>query len=451
MNFNISLRSISTFVMIAAIAVSLFYRSSAASAETENQKLQDRQNDLVIKIVIAEAVTSKNLLPEQSSQKAEEISSLFDMMGGSGDVSVIITKSIILDYLGRTDLIQKIAGIPETDPHFQTAAEYRRLYENSEVLPDNAVLFSTPAGALAEIRNLQIQGRMAESEEKNSALLTQGLHITSMLFMIAAGSLILFTGSIITFIWFMRSKPRPYFPEALSGITVTERNAMFETVIIFLFFMFPAGMLLQSVLYGRLQLQETLDPVFFQMIWIPFIFLISVFQFQASHKGAPEQYRKILYTGKKSAAFREILWGIVGFTGIFPIALIFTMITVQLSGENPGSAEHAHPLVFHLEKAPLLIFFFAAGIVPVIEEVIFRGFLFGYLRLKSGLYFSAFLSGSIFALLHPQGWIALPYLTVLGMGLAVLREYRPGIIAPVVTHSIVNGMAVIFSWLFLFS
>ena len=86
-----------------------------------------------------------------------------------------------------------------------------------------------------------------------------------------------------------------------------------------------------------------------------------------------------------------------------------------------------------------MAFILAVVIVPIVEEVIFRNFVYGFFRFRFGLGFSAFASGLFFAILHPQGLMAVPALTVLGTGLAILREHRPSILAPIVTHMVVNG------------
>jgi membrane protease YdiL (CAAX protease family) len=64
------------------------------------------------------------------------------------------------------------------------------------------------------------------------------------------------------------------------------------------------------------------------------------------------------------------------------------------------------------------------------------------LRGKYRFLFSAILTGVIFASLHPQGWMAIPALTAIGVGFSILREWRDSLIAPMVAHAINNGVLV---------
>ena len=52
------------------------------------------------------------------------------------------------------------------------------------------------------------------------------------------------------------------------------------------------------------------------------------------------------------------------------------------------------------------------------------------------------MGGFIFAVIHPQGLLAVPALTAMGFGFALLREWRDSLIAPMVAHALNNGMIV---------
>jgi membrane protease YdiL (CAAX protease family) len=75
---------------------------------------------------------------------------------------------------------------------------------------------------------------------------------------------------------------------------------------------------------------------------------------------------------------------------------------------------------------------------PVIEETMFRGALFHHFRRRWGWLISATAIASIFAIIHPQGWVAFPALYAIAMVLAALREWRGSIIAPMAAHALNN-------------
>ncbi|MEO1084927.1 MAG: CPBP family intramembrane glutamic endopeptidase [Acidobacteriota bacterium] len=86
---------------------------------------------------------------------------------------------------------------------------------------------------------------------------------------------------------------------------------------------------------------------------------------------------------------------------------------------------------------------------PVVEESLFRGVFYHYLRGRSGPVLSAFLVSLAFAAIHPQGLAGIPFLISLAMTLAFVREWRGSLIAPITVHLLHNGlvMTLLFSLL----
>lgn len=77
----------------------------------------------------------------------------------------------------------------------------------------------------------------------------------------------------------------------------------------------------------------------------------------------------------------------------------------------------------------------------------FRGALYRHLREAFGGWGKAFsvvasilVSSFLFAVIHPQGIVGVPLLAAVAIVLAILREWRSALIAPIVMHMIVNGV-----------
>jgi membrane protease YdiL (CAAX protease family) len=102
-----------------------------------------------------------------------------------------------------------------------------------------------------------------------------------------------------------------------------------------------------------------------------------------------------------------------------------------------------------LQSNPLALYGLACVFAPVLEETMFRGALFHYLRGRWGWAASAVTVSFVFAVIHPQGWIAVPALGAIALALAALREWRGSIIASMVAHSFNNFLAVTFALLLL--
>lgn len=157
--------------------------------------------------------------------------------------------------------------------------------------------------------------------------------------------------------------------------------------------------------------------------------------------------------------FKEVGSGIVGylcmlvflFVGVV-IMLICAVIAAALQGDpsmaQPGSGtQGSHPIVGMLDQADsfvgkLKLFLLAAVMAPLLEETMFRGALHRFMRHRWGFFLSALVGGIIFAVVHPQGWIAVPALTAMGMGFSLLREWRNSLIASMTAHAIHNGAIV---------
>ena len=150
-----------------------------------------------------------------------------------------------------------------------------------------------------------------------------------------------------------------------------------------------------------------------------------------------KDYRTALGWNRGKGFFREVGAGIVGYIAGLPlmvVGVIVVMILTRYAGQTP-----THPVVFDLSRSPLFIFLLASVYAPFTEETLFRGALYGYLRKSLPWVVSGIISSFIFAILHPQGWVAVPVLGVIGFNLSVIREWRGSTIAPMTAHALNNG------------
>jgi len=152
-----------------------------------------------------------------------------------------------------------------------------------------------------------------------------------------------------------------------------------------------------------------------------------------------------LYFGPVKKFFADI--GIAPFYYLaswLVIALVLAIYSVALTYFDVNISQGAHPIIPILlssndPRVPILIILLATAIAPIIEEVMFRGVLYGYLRQYLRALWAIPLSAFIFAIVHPQGAIGLVPLTAIGIMLALLREWRGSLAAPMVAHACVNG------------
>jgi membrane protease YdiL (CAAX protease family) len=159
----------------------------------------------------------------------------------------------------------------------------------------------------------------------------------------------------------------------------------------------------------------------------------------------------------------EPLIGLAGYVMTLPLLLVAVFIMLFLMGfwsilaghnseDNFGPVEQpTHPVVEPLLTGNWMMYVqivvLAAILAPIVEETMFRGVLYRHLREFSaglGVTLSVILSGLavsfVFAVIHPQGLLAVPPLMALAFGFTLLREWRGTLIPSMVAHGINNGL-----------
>jgi membrane protease YdiL (CAAX protease family) len=136
---------------------------------------------------------------------------------------------------------------------------------------------------------------------------------------------------------------------------------------------------------------------------------------------------------------REIVAGLAGYLAglvFLALGLVITALLIKLTNASPRN--WLAPMLSGNAWHVLALYGLVSVFAPVIEETMFRGALFHYLRGRWRWAISATIVTSIFALMHPQGWVAFPALGAIAMVLAALREWRGSIIAPMAAHAFNN-------------
>ena len=136
--------------------------------------------------------------------------------------------------------------------------------------------------------------------------------------------------------------------------------------------------------------------------------------------------------------------GIVGFGVVVALLVIALSVLGQLGIERIVPLAPQAPVEVFLEtRNPLTfaIYFLLVGIAaPVIEELIFRGFVYAGLRRIMTVPTAALASALVFAAVHiavPVG--SLLAITLIGVVLAYLYERSGSLIAPMITHAMYNS------------
>jgi membrane protease YdiL (CAAX protease family) len=163
----------------------------------------------------------------------------------------------------------------------------------------------------------------------------------------------------------------------------------------------------------------------------------------------------------RGGVWTEVLCAPLGYAMTLPLLAVGVLLTfllllidTALAGPAPPLAPAggpAHPIIVELAGGNLLliaqILLIGSVAAPIVEETMFRGVLYRHLRdASAGVGFivsvliGTLVNSFVFAIIHPQGWVAVPALMSLAIGFTLVREWRGSLIAAMVMHGLSNGI-----------
>jgi membrane protease YdiL (CAAX protease family) len=169
-----------------------------------------------------------------------------------------------------------------------------------------------------------------------------------------------------------------------------------------------------------------------------------------------------LHTGKWGIF--EPLLGVGVYAAGLPLVVLGGLVTFVLIllrdrlgwGPDPfgPSGNPSHPVVGIAAQGGWLLyvqlFFTAAVAAPIVEEIMFRGVFYQHLREGSrrlggilSVLVSTLWCSFLFAVIHPQGILAVPILAALALAFNLAREWRGSLLPSMVAHGINNSLAIL--------
>lgn len=142
---------------------------------------------------------------------------------------------------------------------------------------------------------------------------------------------------------------------------------------------------------------------------------------------------------------KDAFFGLLSYlTSILPLLILLSVYSLLLVKLGVNVEQGAHPVVPIVAsskdpKVIWLIIVLAVVVAPIIEEIMFRGAFYSWLRARYSAAISIAVSAIVFAAIHPQGAIGILPLGFIGMVLALIREYRGNITACIFAHACFNG------------
>lgn len=156
---------------------------------------------------------------------------------------------------------------------------------------------------------------------------------------------------------------------------------------------------------------------------------------------------------QKGIGLRHIKWRDLGYTliGVLAYFGVYTVVLTLINSFVQVNASQTQELGFnHVVGTTNLMLTFASLVIlpPIVEEIMFRGFLYGGLRKRLHVIPAVLITSLIFALPHSAEsgdgsvlWIAAIDTFSLSLVLCYLREKTGAIYAGIGLHAIKNGIA----------
>lgn len=288
--------------------------------------------------------------------------------------------------------------------------------------------------------DLALSAGMADTEPARAAVLSRALR--TVVTLVSAVVLVGIVGVIGLVLLILATVKRSkgglrdrYHPPAAGGSVYLETFAIFLAGFLLLI---PLGALIENIAPGAGDL----------VTWL--LLLVPLWPLARGTPWSKHRYAMGWHGG--SGVAREVGAGLLGYIAGLPIFGLGVMLTLIFAfadslirkalGMHEGGPL-SHPIVQEIAQggvwAKVKLISLAVIWAPLVEESMFRGALYHHMRGGLRPLVSGLIVGFVFAVIHPQGIVAVPALMALAVVFALMREWRGSIIAPITAHALHNG------------
>lgn len=212
---------------------------------------------------------------------------------------------------------------------------------------------------------------------------------------------------------------------------------------LFLLILFNGEIIVVGLKAERTLTEPASLVVYMAAVFVPMLFLWSWLR----ESGSPSGILRF-----RGSLGRQLGAALMGFGIYLPVMLLSLLLTILLAPALPS--EQTNPIAEQplSEMNAWMLFWIvlqAVVLAPLVEEVLFRGVLFQVLWQRTGrVWLSAFASGFLFGVIHPQFLGGILVVTVLGVILAMVYAHTRSLLPCMLIHALNNGMALLAFWAF---
>lgn len=145
--------------------------------------------------------------------------------------------------------------------------------------------------------------------------------------------------------------------------------------------------------------------------------------------------------------FEKRYWkSIVGWTIILIVTSVVLVIVMDILFNVGTENAKTKSIQSQLSLFSVGIAFLSAAVIsPLYEEILYRGFLYRFLRSKFGVRIALFISSTVFMLVHIPTYNTLPVNFISGLIFAWTYEKSGSILPAILIHGFFNGIAVLLT------
>jgi membrane protease YdiL (CAAX protease family) len=426
-----SLSAVLCWLVILALGAAVVYRNARVQPSGDVQNLMDVQRARLVGLLAVQlkalGAGKDNPLSLQTRESQDQL--IRDMERESHSPEDEVRTAILIGELRGGDAAIGALGKAVDQTSLEVAQDVtvlKALYEDgpgSLAPPDRDRLVKR----YADLGKIALAYGIAPDMEPRKSLQSAAFALTVRLGILAAGFSVVALASLTLFamacVWAVRGKIRPAY--------VSDPNvgtAFLEGFTIYLILFILLGLFLRLVGWANIQ-----------FMWVAVLILPVMFGWVAWRGVSVDQWRQALGWHRGRGFMVEIAAGLGGYIAGLSVIFVGGFVTYLLV-RYTGARVHS-PVVQELSGDAwhvLGIYAVACIFAPIMEETMFRGALFHHLRQRWGWAISAPVVAVVFAMLHPQGWVAVPALGAVALVLAALREWRGSLIAPIAAHACNN-------------
>ncbi|SDB99085.1 CPBP family intramembrane glutamic endopeptidase [Shouchella lonarensis] len=149
--------------------------------------------------------------------------------------------------------------------------------------------------------------------------------------------------------------------------------------------------------------------------------------------------------GEKSTIGSTIGWSALGVVIVFVAQMTAGLIETYIFGIEPGSKNTAELVSYARDFWAMILVIAVLG--PIIEEIVFRKAIFGWLYVRTNFFIAALASSLVFAVVHMDFEHMLLY-TTMGFTFAFLYTHTKRLIVPIIAHVSLNSFVILTQVIF---